>query len=157
MKCSNCGKNNLKKVRLNQLFYIEGDAWLHENKTAEIYICADCGHFEFFNSEYANELKIQQKANDYLMQKIEEKKSQIKELKEIKFDPTPFEKEIEKLEKEIETLKSLGVNGQEIRWREDEIKRNKEILAKKIDPKLKYQIEHLEYAIENLQKQIVNI
>ena len=23
MKCSNCGKNNLKEVRLNQLFYIE--------------------------------------------------------------------------------------------------------------------------------------
>ena len=157
MKCSNCGKNNLKEVRLYQLFDIDGDAWLLENKTAEIYICADCGHFEFFNSEYANELKNKQKANDDLMQKIEEKKSQIKELKEIKFDPTPFEKEIEKLEKEIETLKSLGVNGQEIRWREDEIKRNKEILAKKIDPKLEYQIEHLKDAIANLQKQIVNI
>ena len=157
MKCSNCGKNNLKEVRLYQLFDIDGDAWLQENKTAEIYICADCGHFEFFNSEYANELKNKQKANDDLMQKIEEKKSQIKELKEIKFDPTPFEKEIEKLEKEIETLKSLGVNGKEIRWREDEIKRNKEILAKKIDPKLERKIKDLENDIEKLKKQIVNI
>lgn len=157
MKCSNCGKNNLKEVRLDQLFSIWGDASLTVNKTAEIYICADCGHLEFFNSGYANELKNKQKANDDLMQKIEEKKSQINELKEIKFDPAPFKKEIEKLEKEIETLKSLGVNGKEIRWREDVIKENKEILEKKIDPKLERKIKDLENDIEKLQKQIVNI
>lgn len=78
-------------------------------------------------------------------------------MKEIKFDPTPFEKEIEKLEKEIETLKSLGVNGREIRLREYGIKENKGILEKKINPKLEYKIKELEYDIENLQKQIVNI
>lgn len=157
MKCSNCGKNNLKEVRLGQLFSIWGDAYLNVNKTAEIYICADCGHLEFFNCGYANELKNKQKANDDLMKKIEEIKSQIKELKEIKFDPTPFKKEIEKLKKEIETLKSLGVNGKEIRWRENGIKENKEILDKKIDPKLERKIKDLENDIEKLQKQIVNI
>jgi len=157
MKCSNCEKNNLKEVRIDQLFSIWGDAYLNVNKTANIYICADCGHLEFFNYEYANELKNKQKANEDLIQKIEEIKSEIKELEKIKFDATPFEKEIARLEKEIETLKSLGVNGNEIRWRENGIKGNKEILEKKIDPKLERKIKDLENDIVKLQKQIVKV
>ena len=156
MKCSNCGNNNLKKVSMEKQFCdVWGDASLRP--VAETFICLDCGHLEFFNCQYASDYKAKQKTNEEINQKIEETKSQIKKLKETKFDTTIFEKETERLEKEIKTLESMGISGKEIRYRKDGIKENKEILEKKIDPKLEQKIKDLERDIVKLQSQIVQL
>ena len=49
MKCTQCGSSALAKTTLP--FGVYGDATLSSNKNLAVYMCLDCGHYEFFSTE----------------------------------------------------------------------------------------------------------
>ena len=52
MKCTSCGNTNLVKA----YFPIEsyGDAQASLSGMVDVYLCLDCGHYEFFSTEHVN-------------------------------------------------------------------------------------------------------
>jgi len=155
MKCSNCGGINFKEVGLDKLLSISGDARL--NEIASVSICLNCGHLEFFNHYYVNDYKNKVDMNEKINKEIKEKNEKIEDIKSQKFDPMPYQKEINRLKEEIKTLQSLGVGGKDIRAREESIKDNEKVLVEKVDPNNKRTIEQLEYEIYALKKAIIQI
>ena len=55
MKCTQCGSSALSKTNLP--FDVNGDATLFSNKTLAVYLCLDCGHYEFFSTEDLDKYK----------------------------------------------------------------------------------------------------
>ena len=167
MKCSCCGGSNLTKLTSlpssdnyrgpkgrewpryplwsPQLPFVAEDFHIRNGEDGNnILICLDCGHFEFFDLAFVNEYKRRQAQNQEARKRISEIDNEIKALREKQFDPTPFKEKIAKLEAEIATLKSLGVNGKEVVWRQDEIKQNEKILEAGIAPDVLKRISELE-------------
>ena len=155
MKCSNCGSDNLKEVNMDVLLGISGDASLRSR--GDTFICLECGHIDFFNTAYVEDIKIKLKKKQEIENQINEKNKRISELENQKFDPAPFIKRIKKLQEEIKTLESMNVGGKVIRSREDGIKDYQKILDNKKDPSVVSEINHLKCEIRELEKKYSEI
>ena len=159
MKCTYCGNTNLKKLDDNGPFPFwvdngyDGAGRLRLNN-CEVYICTSCGHFEFFSAQYVAEIKAAKQFNDSTMELISDLEGKRDALINREFNPEPYEKEIEKLEKEINTLKSLSVSGRDLKIREEALAENKRILETKFDSKTQNEIKRLNAEIENLRRQL---
>lgn len=159
MKCTCCGNTNLKKLDDNGPFPFwvdngwDGAGRLRFNN-CEAYICTSCGHYEFFNTEYVAKIKAEKQFNDGTMELISNLEGKRDALINREFNPEPYEKEIERLEKEINTLKSLSVSGRDLKIREEALAENKRILESKIDPKTQNEINRLNGEIDNLRRQL---
>ena len=151
-KCSNCGSKNLISANDKyKPFGISGDANL--NIYCDVYLCIECGHYEFFSESDALNYKREQESKNSIVKEIEQLNEKILDLQNKEFDPKPFENKIKQLENEINTLESLSVGGKDIRWREDAIKENKKILKERIDPNVEKEINNLNNRIHELKKQ----
>lgn len=52
MKCTFCGNENLVKTSFPMESY--GDGGASVSNDVDVYLCLDCGHFEFFSTKKAN-------------------------------------------------------------------------------------------------------
>lgn len=52
MKCTSCGNTNLVKTYLPMESYGDGGANLSD--MVDVYLCLDCGHYEFFSTNHVN-------------------------------------------------------------------------------------------------------
>lgn len=152
-KCSNCGSKNLIKADGRyKPFEVRGDADL--TFLCDVFMCAECGHYEFFSDSNVEEIKSLEEFRDSIRKEIEQLNGRITELQNIKFDPKPFEVEIKKLNDELKTLKSLSVGGKDIKWREDAIKENRKIIESRVDPKIDKEINDLKLKVDELRKRL---
>ena len=161
MKCTCCGNTNLKKLNDNDPFWVDcgydGSGALRSNN-CDIYICTSCGHYEFFNLAYIekhNEMIRETKQyNDSMMELISDLEGKKNALLNTEFNPEPYEKQIEKLENEIKTLKSLSVSGRDLESREEAIAYNKKILEAKMEPAIQSQVQNIECQIAKMRKKL---
>ena len=153
MKCTSCGSNNL--IEANHLpCYIEyGDGQLTISK-GKVFICAECGHYELYDTDFRDRYKIEIAEKEEIKKEIDLKTKELTELRNIKFNPTPFENEIKRIKSEIQTLDELGVAGKSIRAREDSIKDYENIIKSGIDPKILGEIKRIEFEIKQLNKKV---
>ena len=153
MKCTSCGSNNL--IEVNHLpCYIEyGDGQLTISK-GKVFICAECGHYELYDTAFCDKYKREMAEKEEIKKEIDLKDKRLIELKSIKFNPIPFENEIKRIKSEIQTLDGLGVAGKSIRAREDSIKDYEKIIKSGIDPKISGEIKRIEFEIEQLNKKL---
>ena len=107
MKCTQCGSSALAKTTLP--FDVYGDATLSSNKNLAVYLCLDCGHYEFFSTEDLEKYKkryieIQTVADEVyaLMTKAEAKGN------------TSLVKELNALQDRIANLSVLGLDCNEL-------------------------------------------
>lgn len=52
MKCTSCGNTNLVKTYFPMTSYGDGGASVSD--MVDVYLCLDCGHYEFFSTKHAN-------------------------------------------------------------------------------------------------------
>ena len=52
MKCTSCGNTNLVKTYFPMDSY--GDGGASVSNMVDVYLCLDCGHYEFFSTKHAN-------------------------------------------------------------------------------------------------------
>ena len=52
MKCTSCGSTNLVKTYFPMTSYGDGGASVSD--MVDVYLCLDCGHYEFFSTKHAN-------------------------------------------------------------------------------------------------------
>ncbi len=52
MKCTSCGNTNLVKTYFPMASYGDGGASVSD--MVDVYLCLDCGHYEFFSTKHAN-------------------------------------------------------------------------------------------------------
>ena len=52
MKCTSCGNTNLVKTYFPMDSYGDGGASVSD--MVDVYLCLDCGHYEFFSTKHAN-------------------------------------------------------------------------------------------------------
>lgn len=52
MKCTSCGNTNLVKTNFPMASYGDGGASVSD--MVDVYLCLDCGHYEFFSIKHAN-------------------------------------------------------------------------------------------------------
>lgn len=52
MKCTSCGNTNLVKTYFPMDSY--GDGGASVSNIVDVYLCLDCGHYEFFSTKHAN-------------------------------------------------------------------------------------------------------
>ena len=52
MKCTSCGNTNLVKAHFPMDSY--GDGGASVSNMVDVYLCLDCGHYEFFSTKHAN-------------------------------------------------------------------------------------------------------
>lgn len=52
MKCTSCGNTNLVKTYFPMDSY--GDGRASVSNMVDVYLCLDCGHYEFFSTKHAN-------------------------------------------------------------------------------------------------------
>ena len=52
MKCTSCGNTNLVKTYFPMNSY--GDGGASVSNMVDVYLCLDCGHYEFFSTKHAN-------------------------------------------------------------------------------------------------------
>ena len=52
MKCTSCGNTNLVKTHFPMDSY--GDGGASVSNMVDVYLCLDCGHYEFFSTKHAN-------------------------------------------------------------------------------------------------------
>lgn len=140
IKCSCCGGSDLVEGRDHLPFTINGDAWLHFNNEnmSGIYICMNCGHIEMYNVEYVNMVKEKNEKIKECNDGIKKCEKQIEELKKQPFFANKYKDRICDLNKEIKTLESLNVKGEDTTSRKEKIKELEGLLsiAKETDEKI---------------------
>ena len=52
MKCTSCGNTNLVKTYFPMASHGDGGASVSD--MVDVYLCLDCGHYEFFSTKHAN-------------------------------------------------------------------------------------------------------
>lgn len=140
MKCTFCGKENLVKTSFPMDSY--GDGGSSVSKDVDVYLCLDCGHFEFFSTSKAN--KYYEDAS--LIRNTEtEIKNLYRELEELQ-NPLTIQKindEIKMVEKQLKSLDITIRQQQKLKNTLSELKRNLGSIPQKID-RIKGKIRQLE-------------
>ena len=104
MKCTQCGcKKFIKLKGLGGLFYVGADTYIGKGKSTSIYVCFECGHFEFFNSSSVEEYKYRERLVNELPKEIEELRAQLAALEDPNLIPG-IEAEIKQAEQQLRSL-----------------------------------------------------
>jgi hypothetical protein len=107
MKCTQCGSSALSKTTLP--FDVNGDATLSSNKALAVYLCLDCGHYEFFSTENLEKYK---KAYAEIQTVADE--IQVLIAKAENSGNTTLVKELKALQVRVENLSAFNLNRNEL-------------------------------------------
>lgn len=107
MKSTQCGSFALAKTVLP--FGVNGDATLFSNKTLAVYLCLDCGHYEFFSTE---DLEKYKKAYIEIIAIADEVQTLI--TKAENSGDTTLVKELKALQVRVENLSAFNLNRNEL-------------------------------------------
>ena len=154
MKCSQCGCADLVEVEFPQeaeliqtrvgLVGYSSFYDIENNVYCNSYICVNCGHFEFFNLELAEQIKLDRKERESAKQNINKIQNEIIELND---KISNIEKEIEKLKSESLDLDITVRRSNEIQTTISNYENDIKILNKAISEKKK-EITKLEKTLE---------
>ena len=107
MKCSQCGSTALAKTTLP--FSVSGDATLLLEKSVAVYLCLDCGHYEFFSTE---DLEKYKKIHIEIKNVSDEVKSVLDKVENI--GKSSFVKELKNLQDRIKNLSVFSLDRNEL-------------------------------------------
>ncbi len=151
MKCTQCGCIDLEEVdfpyeaQLRQVYVgIAGESSeydLEEVYYTTTYICTKCGHFEFFNLEWAKSILEERIENKKVQDEIEKLETKILE-NNCEIDSV--KKQIENIEKQLEDLDITIRQSIELKTKMKDLKEKIELLEKENRELLdmKYNLEH---------------
>ena len=139
IKCSQCGCTDLEKVDfpyeaiLREVgIGIVGESFIYdldEHIYTDSYICTQCGHFEFFNSQIAEDVlkkrakieKIQKEIND-LDKQISNKNNEIKK----------FEQQINLITEQLKSIDITIRQSIELKSKQQELTQNLKLLEQEV-------------------------
>lgn len=139
IKCSQCGCTDLEKVDFPYEAILHkvqtgltGYSFIYdleENIYTDTYICTQCGHFEFFNSEVAKDV-LKKRA------KIEEIQEEINDLdRQISSKNNEIEKFNQQINLIAEQLKSIDITirqSGELKSKQQELSQNLKLLEQEV-------------------------
>lgn len=152
MKCTQCGcKKFIKLKGLGGLLYT-GDSYVGKGESTSIYVCFECGHFEFFNSSSVEEYKYCERLVNELPREIEELRAQLAALEDPNLIPG-IEAEIKQAEQQLRSLDITIRQQGELKEKVRNLRRRIENMPRQIRD-LKDKISCLESQLKNERERL---
>lgn len=147
IKCSQCGSNDLEEVdfpyeaKLKEVETgIAGEASfyaMHEEVYAKTYICTQCGHFEFFNSELAKLILGERERCAEIKNRIDNFDKQIldknNEIKKVEQQMNSIKEQLKNIDITIRQSNELKTKQQELSNKLKALKSDNQELIKQRD------------------------
>ena len=146
MKCSCCGKTNQIKTNFELYDHCDGAPYIPDY--VDVYLCLECGHYDFYSKIKVEEYKTMQSKIKALERKIEILNIEIEELE----SPNAMQNIDEQIKNLESLLNSPDTTEEEKEWFEidcDKLIAKRKSIPKEIN-RIKKEIRKLE---ENLHKE----
>ena len=143
MKCASCGNTNLVKTYFPMTSYGDGGASVSD--MVDVYLCLDCGHYEFFSTKHANRLHDAVKSIRNTESEIDSLRNELSELE----NPATTQK----LNEEIKTIESQ-LTSLDITIRQQQELKSKLSDSKNKLARISSQISRLKEKIRSLESEL---
>ena len=142
MKCTFCGNTNLVKTYFPMTSYGDGGATVSDD--VDVYLCIDCGHYEFFSTKRANNYRNTAKWIRDTETKIDILRRELSELELEKPSTTQkLNEEIKFIESQLTSLDITIRQQQELKVKIRDIKNKLSDIPNQIS-RIKNEIRNLE-------------
>lgn len=145
MKCTSCGNINLVKTHFPMDSY--GDGGASVSNMVDVYLCLDCGHYEFFSTKHVDKYHNVAKRICDKESKLDSLKRELSEL-ENPLNTQKLNEEIKSIESQLTSLDITIRQQQELKNKLYDAKHKLSNIAKQI-PRIKREIENLESDIHS--------
>ena len=147
MKCTSCGNTNLFKTRFPLESYGDGGASL--SKKVDVYLCLECGHFEFYSMEKVTSYNDTVSIIKEMEHKIDALRQEMEHFKEPEI-AQQLKEEIKAIEIQYNSLDITIRQQQELKAKHSELKKQLISIPREIERR-KYSIEQLESSLRTIK------
>ena len=144
MKCTSCGNINLVKTHF-PMTSSDGEASV--SNMVDVYLCLDCGHYEFFSTKHVDKYHNVAKRICDKESKLDSLKRELSEL-ENPLNTQKLNEEIKSIESQLTSLDITIRQQQELKNKLYDAKHKLSNIAEQI-PQIKREIENLESDIHS--------
>lgn len=140
MKCTSCGNTNLVKAYFPMSSY--GDGGASVSNDVDVYLCLDCGHYEFYSTKHATR---HYEAAAWIRKtetEIDELRNELNGLQS-PLTAQKINEEIKSIETQLQSLDITIRQQQELRTKLSELKRKLNFIPREIS-RIKDKISRLE-------------
>ena len=132
MKCTSCGNTNLLKTHFPLHSYGDGGAKLSEE--VNVYLCLECGHYEFFSEAAINKYKVTVSIIKDIEQKIANLHCDLENLQNSTTTEN-IQKEIKTINEQLKSLDITIRQQQELKAKHSELTRQLQDIPNNISSK----------------------